>query len=79
MLFAGGARANAVFVDGFNPYFGAVKGTPFKWLDPVPLSRLLLSPGYTIDKLLRFIALVSGTSDLGAPMKVRRTKTPQPT
>jgi len=24
-----------VCVDGFNLYYGALKGTPFKWLDPV--------------------------------------------
>ncbi len=22
-----------VYVDGFNFYYGAVKGTPYKWLD----------------------------------------------
>ena len=52
-----------VYVDGFNLYYGAVKGTTFKWLDPVHLSGLLLPPGYTIDKLLYFTARVSGISD----------------
>ena len=31
-----------VYVDGFNLYYGALKGTSFKWLDLVRLSRLLL-------------------------------------
>ena len=58
-----------VYVDGFNLYYGAVKGTSFKWLDPVHLSRLLLPPGYVIDKLLYFTARVSGISDPGAPAR----------
>ena len=33
-----------VYVDGLNLYYGAVKGTPFKWLDPVRLSALVLWP-----------------------------------
>ena len=36
-----GARA---YVDGFTLYRGALRGTPFKWLDPVRLTTLLL-PG----------------------------------
>ena len=27
-----------VYVDGFNLYYGALKDTPFKWLDPVKLA-----------------------------------------
>ncbi len=56
-------------MDGFNLYYGAVKGTSFKWLDPVHLSRLLLPPRYKIDKLLYFTARVSGISDPGAPAR----------
>ena len=58
-----------VYVDGFNLYYGAVKGTAFKWLDPVHLSRLLLPAEYTIDKVLYFTAHVSGISDPGAPSR----------
>ena len=32
-----------VYVDGFNLYYGAVKGTPFKWLNVLTLCKLLLS------------------------------------
>ena len=58
-----------VYVDGFNLYYGAVKGTPFKWLDPVRLTRLLLPDEYTIDKLLYFTARVSGKIDRRAPAR----------
>ena len=58
-----------VYVDGFNLYYGAVKRTPFKWLDPVRLTRLLLPDGYAIEKLLYFTARVSGKLDRGAPAR----------
>lgn len=32
-----------VYIDGFNLYFGAVKGTPLKWLNVVEMARLHLS------------------------------------
>ena len=31
-----------VYVDGFNLYYGAVKGTPYKWLDIARLCQSLL-------------------------------------
>jgi len=34
--------ATIVYVDGFNLYYGALKGTPYKWLDIHALSRRLL-------------------------------------
>jgi hypothetical protein len=27
------ARRSIVYIDGFNPYYGAVKGGAYKWLD----------------------------------------------
>lgn len=33
-----------VYVDGFNFYYGCVRGTPFKWLNFHELFRLLLPP-----------------------------------
>ena len=30
LAFSGSGRANAVYVDGFNLYYGALKGSPFK-------------------------------------------------
>jgi hypothetical protein len=35
-----------VYVDGFNLYYGALRGTPFKWLDLYGLFREhVLEPG----------------------------------
>lgn len=58
-----------VYVDGFNLYYGALRGTPFKWLDPVRLSALLLPGGYVIDRLGYFTARVSGSFAEGAPAR----------
>ena len=33
-----------VYVDGFNFYYGCVKGTPFKWLDLAKFCKILLPP-----------------------------------
>ena len=48
-----------VYVDGFNLYYGAVKGTPYKWLDINKMCRLLL-PKHQILKIKYFTARVSG-------------------
>ena len=70
MLCTGTVRVRTrVYVDGFNLYYGAVKRTPFKWLDPVRLTRLLLPDEYTIEKLLYFTARVSGKIDRRAPAR----------
>ena len=58
-----------VYVDGFNLYYGALKGTSFKWLDPVRLSTLLLPPECVLNRLLYFTARVSGSRDRGAPAR----------
>ena len=47
-----------VYVDGFNLYYGAVKGTPYKWLDLGALCQRLL-PGATIHRIRYFTARVS--------------------
>jgi hypothetical protein len=33
-----------VYVDGFNLYYGCLKGTPYKWLDLGALCQVLLPP-----------------------------------
>ena len=58
-----------VYVDGFNLYYGALKGTQFKWLNLVELTRHVLPTFHTIDKLIYFTARVSGVSDRGAPRR----------
>jgi uncharacterized LabA/DUF88 family protein len=49
-----------VYVDGFNVYYGSLKGTPYKWLDVSKLSRFLF-PKDTITAIKYFTA----------PIKVR--------
>ena len=48
-----------VYVDGFNLYYGATKGTPYKWLNILKLCQLLL-PKNQILKIKYFTALVTG-------------------
>ena len=47
-----------VYVDGFNLYYGALKRTPYKWLDLRLLSELLL-PTDTVQEIHYFTARVS--------------------
>lgn len=47
-----------VYVDGFNLYYGAVKGTPYKWLDILALCKFLL-PKNQIIQIKYFTALVT--------------------
>ena len=56
-----------VYVDGFNLYYGALKGTQFKWLNLVALARHVLPAKHSIDKLIYFTARVSGVSNRQAP------------
>lgn len=51
----------SVYVDGFNLYYGALKGTPFKWLDMVSLFDKVLQPRHRILRVKYFTARVSGT------------------
>ncbi|HEY7974772.1 MAG TPA: NYN domain-containing protein [Ktedonobacterales bacterium] len=47
-----------VYVDGFNLYYGCVKGTPYKWLNILELCRLSLPAHYQINRIRYFTALV---------------------
>jgi len=58
-----------VYVDGFNLYYGAVKGTAYKWLNIDHLCRLLL-PNRSINRIKYFTARVSARpNDPGQPMR----------
>ena len=50
-----------VYVDGFNLYYGALKGTPWKWLDLPALLATVLQPHHDILTVKYFTARVSGT------------------
>jgi hypothetical protein len=47
-----------VYVDGFNLYYGAVRGTPYKWLDVAKMCELLL-PKNRIARVKYFTARVA--------------------
>ena len=47
------------YIDGFNFYYGAVRGTPYKWLDFSALFQQLF-PGHTIGRIRYFTAPVEG-------------------
>ena len=49
-----------VYIDGFNLYYGALKGTPHKWLNLKRYFRLLLS-GHDIQKIRYFTARIVGS------------------
>lgn len=38
----------AVYVDGFNLFYGALKGTPYKWLDLAALCGMLLPADHVV-------------------------------
>jgi len=58
-----------VYINGFNLYYGAVKGSPYKWLDLSALCRHML-PNDTIQSIEYFTATVSARpNDPGLPVR----------
>lgn len=58
-----------VYIDGFNLYYGCLKGTPYKWLDPAALARRLL-PADTVKRIRYLTARVNPrVTDPGAPQR----------
>lgn len=57
-------RRVRAYVDGFNLYFGALKGRPqLKWLDLVAFVERYLPPGHVLDHVHYFTAGVSAEVD----------------
>ena len=50
-------KAN-IYIDGFNLYYGALKNTPYRWLDLAKLCRIML-PSDTISQIKYFTAFVN--------------------
>ncbi len=50
-----------VYIDGFNLYYGQLKGTPHKWLDPVRLFQQVLGHQNNIVEIKYFTARVKPT------------------
>jgi uncharacterized LabA/DUF88 family protein len=58
-----------IYIDGFNLYYGALKKTPYRWLNPEKLCQLLL-PNNTIGEIKYFTAKVSARpNDLDQPVR----------
>ena len=65
----GQSQRTTVYVDGFNRYCRAVKGTPDKWRDQGALCRAILRPTNDIRRIRYFTANVSGKPDPDAPLR----------
>lgn len=52
-------RAN-IYVDGFNFYYGCIRGTPYRWLDLGLFFRTIF-PNYEINRIRYFTAIVGPT------------------
>lgn len=59
----------SVYIDGFNFYYAAVKGTQYKWLDFRSVFHALLQPHHRVDRILYFTARVTGQRDPQQPLR----------
>ncbi len=59
----------SVYVDGFNLYYGLLKDSPYKWLNPVRLVSQVLPHEYEISLLRYFTARITSKLDLDAPRR----------
>lgn len=53
----------SVYIDGYNLFYGALKGTPYKWLDLKLLCQHLLPPECEIIKINYYTAMVKGAPE----------------
>ncbi len=58
-----------IYIDGFNFYYGAVKDTPYKWLNFKKLFEHLLDSKHKILSIKYFTAIVTGKIDPGQPIR----------
>jgi len=58
-----------VYIDGFNLYYRALKGTTHKWLDIAAMSAAALPAGNQIEAINYYTAHVSGRVDPDAPKR----------
>ena len=64
------AMRTFAYVDGFNLYYGALRGAPWKWLDLTALFAKILQPHHDILKVKYFTARVSDTpADQSKPQR----------
>ncbi|RIH88698.1 NYN domain-containing protein [Calidithermus roseus] len=62
-----------VYVDGFNLYYGALKGSPYKWLDLEAYFKRI-RPNDRIRRIQYFTARVKGKSDQAAYLSALSTR-----
>lgn len=62
----------SIYVDGFNLYYGCLRGTPYKWLDVSALCRMVF-PKNEIQRMRYFTARVRATQN--DPQKPQRQAT----
>jgi uncharacterized LabA/DUF88 family protein len=60
------ALRTAIYVDGFNLYYGCLNGNPFRWVDLKALCQTVLNPRNRITKIKYFTARVSGGNGASA-------------
>lgn len=58
-----------VYIDGFNFYYRALAGGPFKWLNPEALMSRLLQKTNQVQRIKYFTARVSGAQDPDQPRR----------
>ena len=58
-----------VYIDGFNFYYRALQGGPFKWLNYHNLCQNMLNSTNHIEKIKYFTARVSGRQDPEEPKR----------
>lgn len=63
LLLYGREMRTYIYIDGFNFYYGALKGTSFKWLDFKAFFTCILKSHHLILSIKYFTALVSATPD----------------
>lgn len=56
------AQRTAVYIDGLNFYYGALRDTPYKWINLEEFCRILL-PADRIDPIRYFTAIVNSRSE----------------
>ena len=61
-FFQGGGVRTSFYIDGFNLYYRAVKGTRYKWLDFPKLCQLL-TPSHEVNRIRYFTTLVHQRPD----------------
>jgi len=56
-------KRTVIYIDGFNLYYGALKGTPYKWLDLKTLFTRILSNTHKITAIKYYTAKIKAHND----------------